>query len=158
MNQSSDIHKTIVPNEVMFSEITALLAEGKTVTFHAKGNSMYPFIIENRDCIVLEHCSHIRKGDIVLAHLPEGPYVLHRIRSLDGENVTLMGDGNLRATEQCRRKDIIGKVKYLIRDGKQTDCDADAERRKAYIWQQLLPIRRYLLKICRIINKTKTSK
>ena len=144
MNQSSDIHKMIVPNEVMFSEITALLAEGKTVTF--------------RDCIVLEHCSHIRKGDIVLAHLPEGPYVLHRIRSLDGENVTLMGDGNLRATEQCRRKDIIGKVKYLIRDGKQTDCDADAERRKAYIWQQLLPIRRYLLKICRIINKTKTSK
>jgi hypothetical protein len=37
-----------------------------------------------------------RVGDVVLARLPSGECVLHRVRRLAGDRVVLCGDGNVR--------------------------------------------------------------
>lgn len=150
--------KVTVPNDLAFAEVTALLAKGKTVTLRAKGNSMYPFIQEERDEIVLERCTEIQKGEIVLVRLATGQYVLHRIIRAENENIWLMGDGNVHASETCKRTDIAGKVTCILRKGKPKYCNSACERQKALLWLRLLPIRRYLLAAFRVINRLKISK
>lgn len=136
-----------LPNHLLFSEIEKLLEEGHTVTLRTKGSSMFPFIVGGRDSVVLQKAEKLQKGDIVLARLPGKDYVLHRIYRLRNEEVLLMGDGNLCATEHCMRKDVRGKVTAIIRNGKTIDCEAEGERRRARWWQRLLPLRRILIKI-----------
>ena len=123
------------------------MKEGHTVTLRTKGSSMLPFIVGGRDTGVLQQAVSWQEGDIVLAYLPEGRYVLHRIYRLSKEDVILMGDGNLQATECCKQSDIVGKAVQIIRDGRIVDCHAAGERWRARLWRWLLPLRRIILGI-----------
>ena len=84
-----------IANEILLEEVRRLLMKGNNVTIRAKGNSMLPFITGGKDRVTLAPSKELRTGDIVLAEITPGHYVLHRIVSLDGDSVTLMGDGNL---------------------------------------------------------------
>ena len=95
----------------------------------------------------------LQVGQIALAHLPDSRYVLHRIVHIDGTEIVLMGDGNLRETESCRLSGIVGVVTKIVRNGRYVDSDARLERRKAEVWGRLLPVRRYLLYLYRWIWK-----
>lgn len=143
----------MLPNEILLSEVKELLSEGHTVTLRAKGDSMFPFIRGGRDCVVLQKPVQVQTGDIVLACLPGKRYVLHRIRSMNHEQVVLMGDGNIRGMEICHREDIAGKVLQIIRNNRHVDCSSPAEKRKVRIWQCLFPLRRYILAVYRRIHK-----
>ncbi len=113
---------------------------------------MLPFIVGNRDCVTLEPVSNPFPGDIVLARLSNGQYVLHRILTITEGHVTLMGDGNLAGKEHCQLTDICGKVRVILKDGqKAVDPNTPSARRKASVWIKLLPVRRYLLAIYRRI-------
>lgn len=140
-----------IPNEILLPEIEKLLASGTCVTLRTKGNSMLPFIVGDRDCVTLEPADNLRLKDIVLAHLPNGHFVLHRIIHIKGEYITLMGDGNLSGKEYCLAKDICGKVRTIRKKGKNIDPNTKAERLKAAVWLKILPVRRHLLAIYRRI-------
>lgn len=142
--------KLLLPNNLLLRELEEMLADERTVMLKATGNSMLPFIVGGRDSVLVRRPSGIKSlqtGRIVLAHLPDSRYVLHRIVRICGTEVILMGDGNCRETESCRLSDIVGIVTKIIRSGCYVDCDARTERYKAKIWGRLLPIRRYLLYI-----------
>lgn len=82
MTQTAGIHKTQLPNAVVFREVEAWLADNHPVTLKAVGNSMWPFITGGRDEVVIQPHSakqSLECGQIVLARLSEGCYVLHRI-------------------------------------------------------------------------------
>ena len=145
--------RVVLPNQVLLAEVTRLLAQGESVTLRAKGNSMLPFIVGERDSVVLGKAEALKLGDIALAHLMDGRYVLHRIVSIDGQRVTLMGDGNLYGTEQCNLQQIEAVAVKIVRNGKYIDCVAPAEQRKAKLWRLLKPARRYLLAIYRQIKQ-----
>jgi hypothetical protein len=72
--------------------------------------------------------------------------VLHRLIRIEGEQLILMGDGNLAGTEVCSRGDVIGVV---------TRIESPKGRRKmltrGYLWYALRPVRKWLLKIYRKI-------
>lgn len=140
----------LLSNELFFIEVSRLLSQGRFVTLRSKGNSMLPFIVDGRDSVVLHAIKDVDVGDIVLAHLPGKGYVLHRIYKKAGERLTLMGDGNLRATEHCQKADVVGKVIKICRNGRYVACDAFSERFKAACWKRLLPLRRYLLFVYRL--------
>lgn len=140
----------LLNNELYFIEVTRQLSRGRFVTLRAKGNSMFPFIADGRDGIVLRKSDDLSIGDIALARIPGKGYVLHRIYGMEGEWLTLMGDGNLRATERCRREDVLGKAVRIVRNGKNVECHSFLERFKAACWRKLLPVRRYLLFACRL--------
>ncbi len=140
-----------LPNEVLLSEISSLLNEGHTVTLKAKGNSMQPFIVGGRDNIVLVKTEKIEKGDIVLAKTTSGNFVLHRIIDIKNKYVTLMGDGNIKGTEQCRITDIAAQAITIIRKNRQISTSSKAERLKVRLWIGVRPIRKYLLAIYRRI-------
>ena len=143
------MEKRVLPNEILLAEAGALLAEGRDVELTVKGNSMLPFLVNERDSVVLRKLPQVEKGDVVLAEITRGHYVLHRVRAVDGERLTLMGDGNVRGTESCTRADVLGTAVAFIRpDGKRRKPG------KARLWRALRPIRRYLLFIYRRIRKT----
>ncbi len=137
----------IIPNDVLFDEVVSMLSKGYTVTLHAKGNSMFPFIVEGRDCVVLQKAVRIQEGDIVLVRLAGKRYVLHRIYHVAGNEIVLMGDGNVHGRERCRTEDICGVVLEIIRDGRFISCHSPKERRNVRLWRKLLPFRRYILAV-----------
>ena len=77
-----------IANEILLEEVRRLLMKGSNVTIRAKGNSMLPFITGGKDRVTLAPAKELRTGDIVLAEITPGHYVLHRIVSLDGDSVT----------------------------------------------------------------------
>ena len=143
--------KVVLPNEVVLGEAAHLLAEGHEVVVVPKGRSMLPFIRGDEDKVVLNAPKGIKVGDIVLAHFG-GRFILHRIIAIDGDQVTLMGDGNLQGTEQGRKEEIAGIVTDII-----TPKGRHRKPTNGWLWRKLLPIRKYLLKIYRKWNKLKNK-
>ena len=124
------------------------MGEGVCVTLPVNGNSMLPFIIGGRESVILQQPIEPRVGDVVLALVKGGYYVVHRIIAIDGDTVTLMGDGNLSITEQCLVSDIKARITHVVSaDGRQHEIDNLWRRWAARLWWHLRPIRRYLLAI-----------
>ena len=144
------MEKRVYPNEVLLGSVREILDEGRQVIIPTKGCSMLPFIVGEKDSVVLKKCDRVAVGDIVLAKLPSGPYVLHRVWSVDGDALVLMGDGNLRGREHCSVSDICGTVLTIMRkDGREVDCRSQRHQRAARIWRRLLPLRRLILAVYR---------
>lgn len=146
--------RVILPNAVMLGEVSRLLEEGHTVTIMTKGSSMSPFIRGERDSVNLVKRPVVQIGDIVLAHLGKGHYVLHRVHALDGERVTLKGDGNLDAAESCTLADVCGTVTAILMGDKlRFDCTKPSFKRACRRWVAAPRIvRRYFLGIYRRIK------
>ena len=143
-----------VANESLLPEVEKLLAEGIRVTLKVKGNSMLPFIRGGRDSVTLEAPAGI-SGDIVLARMGQGRYVLHRVIKIKNNIVVLMGDGNCRGTEQCLRSDICGRVITIVKPHKYISTDSSCRHMAGTVWRLLLPVRRWLLALYKrtIIDK-----
>lgn len=139
-------------NALLIPEIVKMLEEGHTVTLRLKGYSMRPYLEDGRDKALLIKAVNIRKGDAVLAEVAKNTYVLHRIVRIDGDKVTLRGDGNMN-DEHCRREDVKGFALGFYRKGRQTLEKTNSIKWYAYswLWMRLYPIRRYLLAFHRII-------
>ena len=135
----------IVPNNILLSEVCSLLEEGKEVWLKAKGCSMLPFIRGDKDSVLLSGNQEIYLGDIVLALLEGNRYVLHRVVGLEGENVILMGDGNVAGQEKCMLKDVKAIALMIDRGEKIIEVRSVGHQKIAAVWKLLLPLRRYLL-------------
>lgn len=133
-------------NAILLPEIVKLMDEGHTVTLRLKGFSMRPFLEDNRDKALLTKAREIKKGDAVLAEIMPKHYVLHRIIKIDGDNVTLRGDGNL-GVEHCKKDGVKGFVIGFYRKGRETIDKTNGTKWRVYswIWLRLYPVRRYLL-------------
>lgn len=142
-----------LPNDLFLKGIGELLQEGHTATLRVRGNSMRPFLEDRRDSIVLTSVTHIEVGDAVLAEITPGKYVFHRIIAIDGDNVTLMGDGNVRGTEHCTKADVKANALAVVRKGKEYSTDGKRWMRYSKAWMRLTPVRRWLLAIHRRLPK-----
>ena len=143
-----------LPNDVMLGGVKELLAEGRQVVIMTKGVSMLPFIVGKRDSVVLEKRPAVAPGDIALAEIAPGHYVLHRVRKVSGDKITLQGDGNYRGQEHCAAGNIAGTVVAVQTPGKpDRDPFAPAEMRRWRRWAALPAIvRRYYLAFYRRIK------
>lgn len=136
-----------IANDVLLAEVCAALAAGKQVRLRVKGHSMRPLIRGDADTLVLVPPGVLRKGDVVLARIGGDRYVVHRIVGIDGDSITLKGDGNLYRTEECRRKDISGKAVAVIRNGKQRSLTSFGAMLHAHLWRWSHMIKHHILKI-----------
>ena len=136
----------------IIQEAVKLVEEGICVTLPVDGRSMLPFIIGGEDSVLLEKPQKTEIGDVVLAWVEQCRFVVHRIIAINGDEVTLMGDGNIRGVEQCRLNDIKASVTYVVdKKGKRRNIKDRKHRCGSYIWRKLRPVRRYLLAIYKII-------
>lgn len=136
-----------VENNILIPEMASLLREGKDVRFTPTGVSMRPFIEGGKDIVVLRRLPDVAVGDIALAAIGQS-FVLHRVIAVDGEHVTLLGDGNIGRTEECTKSDILGTVIRI---------ENSRGRRKPLtrgrLWFYIKPARRILLKVYRKLIK-----
>lgn len=136
--------KKVIANEIILEDADTLLKEGREVTLRPLGNSMLPFIRGGRDSVRLKKMPSVAVGDMILVRLQGPRYVLHRLIRKEGENLTLMGDGNIAGTESCTEKDVIGTVVAIEKDRRVVKPGNGR-------WWRCIPlfIRRYLLAIYR---------
>lgn len=142
--------RVVVPNNELIASALELLEGGNRVILPTKGGSMRPFIIGVRDSVELELLkTEIAKGDIVLAllPLPTPHYVIHRVLKIDGDHLTLMGDGNLVGVERCLKSDVVARVVAIITPRRAINPYSRRYRLYSHLWQLLLPIRRHLLRV-----------
>jgi len=131
-------------NVVVHRDLDAL-KDGKVIALVPQGISMLPFIKGGVDQVYLLKKDRVAVGDIVLVEY-HGKHILHRVYAVDGEKITLMGDGNLEGTEQVAADEVMGTVVDIVHNGRHL------KPKKAWLWRHLLPIRRYLLKIHRKLS------
>ena len=131
-------------NVVVHRDLDAL-KDGKVIALVPQGISMLPFIKGGVDQVYLLKKEKVAVGDIVLVEY-HGKHILHRVYAVDGEKITLMGDGNLEGTEQVAADEVMGTVVDIVHNGRHL------KPKKAWLWRHLLPIRRYLLKIHRKLS------
>ncbi len=79
-NNENNIEKCISTQEI-FPVIMELLKQGKKVIFNVSGMSMAPWIMNNRDRVLLSGAmgQALKIGDIILFQNSRGDYILHRI-------------------------------------------------------------------------------
>ena len=134
----------------IIEEAIQLVREGVSVTLPVNGNSMLPFIIGGKESVILQQPKLPKVGGVVLAWADGYRYVVHRIVRIDGERVTLMGDGNLMGTEHCLIGDIKARVTHVVDAKGRTHYLYKGWRKlAAKVWFWLRPVRRYLLAIYR---------
>jgi len=95
--------------------ITDILARGHAVQFQARGDSMHPLIREN-DSLHVEPCDHVRVGDVVLVLADRG-LTAHRVIARRGGMVITRGDNAPAADAGVVEERVLGKVKFVLRDG-----------------------------------------
>ena len=147
MSQDDSTIVRQLPNELFLPQVVALLNEGHTVTLPLRGRSMRPFLEDNRDKALLKAVEEPKVNDVVLAELTPGRFVLHRIIGIEGEKVTLRGDGNLSDDPVCKLENIHAKAIGFYRKGSiRLDSTKSTKwRHYSWWWTRLYPIRRYLL-------------
>lgn len=131
-------------NVVVHRDLDAL-KDGKVIALVPQGISMLPFIKGGVDQVYLLKKDKVEVGDIVLVEY-HGKHILHRVYAIDGEQLILMGDGNLEGTEQVAADEVMGTVVDIVHNGRHL------KPKKAWLWRHLLPMRRYLLKIHRKLS------
>lgn len=136
------------------AEIVKLISEGHTVTITAKGYSMNPFIVHMKDEITLGPWEDqmIRKGAVVLVKDNRGMFVLHRIISRKGDQIRLMGDGNIGITEDAYTKNIIGLMTAVTKKGRTYKTEGLTWRLYSWFWQMITPMKRYPLALWRRLH------
>lgn len=141
-------------NEII-GEAVRLVGEGVSITLPVSGRSMLPFIIGGRESVILQQSAAPVVGDVVLAWVNGCRYVVHRVIRIDGDRVTLMGDGNLVGKEYCALGDVKAVATHVVgADGRKHDLYTPWRRRAARLWYRLRPVRRYLLAFYRrVINR-----
>lgn len=147
----TDIANITISNDIIIPHFIEEMNNGHTVTFRPKGRSMRPFLEDGRDKVVLKKATEINIGDVVLAEVAKGTYVLHRVVNVTDGRVILRGDGNIN-TENCTLDDIHGTAVAFYRKGRRKPDYTTGMKWRIYsaLWTRLLPLRRYLLYAYRV--------
>jgi len=138
-----------IPNDVFFAWVEAEIAEGRSVRFRLKGQSMFPLLRNERDEVVLYPCGEeeLYPMDVVLFRY-QGRHVLHRILRREGNLLYLRGDGSYVAKEKCTTAEVVGKVLEVIRpSGKMIPVDAWQWRIASRLWCGLGIFRNLCLRV-----------
>lgn len=148
-----DIDVLELPNDIFLREVRSLIAEGHLVTLRVRGVSMRPFLEDRRDKIVLTKLQTPKVGDAVLAEIAPGKYVYHRIVAIEGDMVTLKGDGNVWGTEECHIGNLAASTQALVRKGKHYSPQGRVWRCYSALWPKWPLARRVLLKLYRMLGR-----
>lgn len=110
--------RVFIDNVVFFEELLSRIQEeGYSTRIIARGNSMLPLLRNQKDELSLSPLSEssIRVGNVLLARI-DGRYLVHRIEKIDGDQITLRGDGNPYQREYCERKDLLAEMTCVFRN------------------------------------------
>ena len=138
-----------IPNDLFFAWIESEIAEGRSVKFRLKGNSMFPLLRNGKDEVILEKCfpENLKPMDVILFRY-RGAHVLHRIIKRKGNDLLIQGDGSIVAMEHCTINDVVGKVTSICRSsGKTILIDSWKWKLYSHLWRRMGCSRKWILKV-----------
>ena len=132
-----------------------LTEQGKEVSLLITGNSMVPFLHDQRDYIFFKKPDReLRKGDMVFYRRQSGQYVMHRIcRVCPDGSFDLIGDGQWRIEHGIRREQIFGLITKVRRKGVLLSDGSFCWEFFRRIWLNLIPCRRILMRTYAVLKK-----
>ena len=138
-----------IPNDLFFAWVESEIAEGRSVKFRLKGNSMFPLLRNGKDEVILEKCfpENLKPMDVILFRY-RGAHVLHRIIKRKGNDLLIQGDGSIVAMEHCTINDVVGKVTSICRSsGKTILIDSWKWKLYSHLWRRMGCSRKWILKV-----------
>ncbi len=148
---STKMRKQLIGYKSLFSRLLEQINQGRKVTIRATGWSMLPLIWDDRDTITLGPLSEnsIKVGNIVLAQLGNGRYVVHRITKIKNSRIVLRGDGNPYQEEYVHQEKILAELVSINRAGKIIDRNSLSWKLCTLLWPNHGFTRRVILFIYR---------
>ena len=101
------------------------------------GRSMLPFMGYDGDKIIVRRISHDENinGRIVLCRVTERKYVAHRVIRIEGDMITMRGDGRLTYDKPIPRTCVVGIVESVVRKGGRVkSCATHTWRICEHLW------------------------
>lgn len=112
--------KRVVDAQTYMSVLRELLSQGKEVPLMITGSSMSPFLVHERDEILISPPDGIwKKGDLAFFQRKNGHYVMHRIvKVASNGDCFFIGDGQMVTEGPICPEQIFGKITAVKRKGK----------------------------------------
>lgn len=147
----------IVENDKYLPVIRELVNEGRQVRLNVRGNSMFPFMKDGRDSVIIEKpAGKLKKGDIVFFQRKNGDFVLHRIQRADysSRQYYIVGDAQKHIEGPVDEEQIFGIITKVCRNGRWIDSKSPVWWFYKRIWLLMRPFRlKLLLRLISIKSK-----
>ena len=133
--------------------IREVLDSGGEFRLYPHGTSMLPLIRQGRDSVALRRLDRPAQAlDILFYQRDDGSFILHRVKEVTPEGLTLWGDNQTMLEHGVRDDQIIGYAARVFRGDREINLTGLTYR--AYLWLWHFPLlRRVLLAILRRIRK-----
>lgn len=107
----------VFDTETYIDSLMEIVNTGQEVPLIVVGHSMEPFLIHERDSVLLAPIrDSLKKGDIALFKRQDGQYILHRIYKIKQDGYYFVGDNqNICDIEGPIRREQICAVVYKAR-------------------------------------------
>lgn len=146
-----------VDNQAYLGMLKDLILDGKEVSLTVSGNSMSPFIVHQRDSVLLAPVVRpLRKGDIVFYQRCNAAYVLHRICRVNADGTyDIVGDAQVEIEKRVTRGQIFAAVAMVRRKGRDIRPGNFRWFFFARVWIRIIPLRPFLM---RVLTAAKAAK
>lgn len=137
-----------IDTKVYLSFLKEMIEQNTDVSIVISGNSMSPFLVNQRDVIYLSKINRkLKKGDLVLYQRLSGQYVVHRIVKVKKSGYYLAGDNQIAIEGPILDKQIFGLVTKVKRKGKWIEAGNFWWEFFEHVWIWVLPWRMIILNI-----------
>ena len=137
-----------IDTKIYLSFLKEMIEQNMDVSIVISGNSMSPFLVNQRDVIYLSKINRkLKKGDLVLYQRLSGQYVVHRIVKVKKSGYYLAGDNQIAIEGPILDKQIFGLVTKVKRKGKWIEAGNFWWEFFEHVWIWVLPWRMIILNI-----------
>ena len=148
------IPQRMVDARAYISTLCELVNEGREVVLTITGSSMSPFLIHQRDAVMLgKMMTPPQRGDIVLFQREDGSYVVHRVRKVSDEGYYMIGDGQTETEGPVPRERLRAIVTKVRRKAQWFGRNDLKWRFFASVWLEIIPLRKFLVKAWWMIER-----
>lgn len=127
----------------LFPAISEMLQNGQKVRITVTGNSMMPFLMENRDSVELSSTTidDLHFGQIALIRRNDGVYILHRIILKVKSSFYLAGDAQCWVEGPLLPDQLVALVTNMWRKDKLISPSNIIWQALSFLWWIRLPVR-----------------
>ena len=127
------------------SLIREVLATDGEFRLYPRGTSMLPLIRQGKDSVALHRLDRPpKKDDILFYQRRDGSYVLHRVKEVTPQGLTLWGDNHIMLEQGVQEEQIIGYAARIFRGARELNSQGFFYRCYLWLWQWKA-VRRLLL-------------
>lgn len=143
-----------IPADQWVPFFESYLKQGKQLQIAPTGDSMYPFLLNGRDQVVLSLPTRAcKRGDICLFRRENGLYIVHRVHHRNQKGIYMVGDHQVSLEGPLKEEQIVAVAVAIVRKGHRIDVNNKQYLFLVQVWFLLRPLRPAIITIWRLIRK-----